>query len=296
MAITTISNDISLSDIKEEEDDLTRGKLKVNPLTAALAVPFTIFMTQTWQPARLKEEALVHDLVVATQRVLYADFVLNGLVKKLDGALLMLTNKDRTAPIYLVYFGSQRPFEVAAGILGTQLETMRGWVPLLAASSEPALKAIGDEIKVAVDAADAAVKEKATAENALLVFKTTGERAQVIEAYNALRKVTYGELGKIKHEHPELPNDFADTFFRHESKRNDDKLSPEQLQMKIDSLAAQMAVLEQKRQAILDKQKADAEAKVLADQKQRQAALDAKKKEMEDLASTIKKMEDDLLK
>jgi hypothetical protein len=224
--------------------------------------------------------------------VLHADAVLNGLVKKLDGALLMLTNKDRAAPRYMLYFGGQRPFEVAAGILGPQLETMRGWIPLLAGSPEATLQAIGEEIKIAVADADAAVKAKADAESALLVFKTTGERAQLVNPYNALRKLTYGELGKIKHQHPELPNDFAETFFRHEGKRLEDKMSPEQLQTKIEALKAHQTALEKRRQAKLDKLKEEADAKIELEQKQ--AAIDAKRKVREALDAEIKQMEDAL--
>lgn len=291
MAISTISNDTALSTIKDE-DNFTRSTLEVNPLTTALSVPFADFMDQKWQPMHLKELELDYALALGTARVLHADTVLNGLVKKLDGALLMLTGKDRTAPLYSLYFGAQRPFEVAAGILGPQLETMRAWIPLLKASSDTTLQAIGAEVKAAVAAADDAVKVKADAESALLVFNTTGERPHLVATYNALRKGTYGELGKIKHEHPELPNDFADTFFRHEGKRADDKLSPDQVQTKIDALKVQQATLEKKRQALLDKEKADAEARLLLEEKQ--AAIEAKKKEKSALDAAIRKMESEL--
>jgi hypothetical protein len=294
MAIVTISNDDPLSFIKEE-DNITRSNLEANPLTVSLAVPFSNFLTQTWQPVRLKEEALEYALALATARILYADSVLNGLVKKLDSALLMITNKDRTALLYVQFFGAQRPFEVAAGVLGPQLEKMRNWVPLLAASPHATLKAIGTEIESAVAMADAAVKAKATAESDLLMFETTGERAQLIDAYNALRKSTYGELGKIKHQHPELPNDFADTFFRHESKRAEDRMSLDQLQTKIDTVAAQLAVLEKKRQAMLEKMKADADAKIELERKQKLDALEAKKKEREALDAHIAKLEGELV-
>src|SRR5262249_4654518 len=150
----------------KEEDNLTRSTLEANPLTAPLALPLADFIDQVWEPAHLKEISLDYNLSQATARVLYADSALNGLVKKLDSALLMLTNKDRTAPMYVLYFGAQRPFEVAAGILGPQLETMRGWIGLLSASQDKTLQAIGDEIQAAVTVADAAVSAKAAAENA----------------------------------------------------------------------------------------------------------------------------------
>lgn len=292
MTVPTITQDTPLSFIRDEEDNFTQSNLEANPLTASLAVPLAQFITETWQPTYLMGLGLEYKVELAHAKVLHADSVLNGLVKKLDGALLMLTNKLRTAPLYKLYFGAERPFEVAAGVLGPQLEKMRGWIPMLASAPEAPLKAIGEEIKSAVADADAAVKAKADAETALLVYKTTGERTQLINKYNALRKVTYGELGKIKHQHPELPNDFADTFFRHEGRRADDKLSPEQLQTKIDALKEQQKVLEAKRKAKLDKQKEDADKKVELEQKQ--AAIDVKKKEKDALDAEIKQMENAL--
>jgi hypothetical protein len=289
MAIATILKSRSLLYIKAD-DNLTRSNLEANPLTAALAVPLADFMIQRWQPTHLKEMTLEYALSLATARVAYADTVLNELVKRLDGALFMIT-KSRTAALYLQYFGAQRPFEVAAGILGPQLETMRGWIGPLLASPEPTLKAVGEEIKAAVAAADAAVQAKADAENALLVFRMTGERTQLVDEYNALRKVTYGELGKIKHQHPGLPNDFAETFFRHEGKRLEDKISLDQMEAKIDALNAQQKALEKKRDARIEKQKQDEEAAAL---EQKQAALEAKRKEKEALEAEIRKMENEI--
>jgi hypothetical protein len=295
MGILTLANDTPLSFLKEE-DDLTRSSLEANPLTAALAAPFATFITVTWQSVVQSEQALTYALALATAKVLHADSVLNELVHKLDSALLMLTGKDRTALLYTRYFGEQRPFEVAAGILGPQLEKMRGWIPDLLASPQAILQGIGADIQAAVAGADAAAAAKLAAENAIEVFQTTGERAQAVSAYNALRKETYGELGKLRHQHSGLSKDFPDTFFRHEANRSWARMSPEQIQAKIDALAAQKAVLEKRRQTALDQQKAEAAAKTEAEQKQKQAALAAKKKEKDAIDAAIAKMEAEIVK
>lgn len=284
-------NDSSLSSIKEE-DNFTRSALEANPLTAALAVPFADFITVTWQSTHLLELQLDYDVALAGARVLQADAVLNTLVKKLDTTLLLLTNKDRSAPLYVQFFGNRRPFEVAAGVLGPQLETMRAWIPLLTASPHDSLQSVGAEIAAAVDQADAAVGAKTAADNATLVFQTTGERAKLIHAYNALRKGTYGMLGKMKHQNPELPNDFADSFFRHETRRTEDRMTPEQLQIKLDALASQQSLLQKKLDAALARQQADADAK--AELEQKKALLEAKKKEKDALDASIKKLEAEL--
>lgn len=288
MAIPTIPTDAPLPSIKEE-DNYTRGLLEANPLTADLAIPLAKFITNTWHPVYLQEMDLEYALVLLRAKEVYADQVLNDLVKKLDSALQMLTNKDRKAPLYTLYFGEERPFEVAAGILGPQLETMRGWYPELQKSKVSMLQDIGNEIEAAVLSADAVVDAKTKAETAKLVFETTGERFQLVNSYNALRKVTYGALGALKHDHPELPNDFADSFFRHESRRGDDKLTPDQLQVKIDALKVQIGVLEKKKAEKVKDLKDEADEK--AEKEQKQALLDAKKLEQDALAAQIKQLE-----
>jgi hypothetical protein len=288
MPVQTIDSNAPLGFIKIEIDT-TRSRLEVNPLTAALAAPFTVFEAQTWLPVHHKEMDLDYALTLAKARVTYADDTLNALVKKLDGALLMITNKDRGAPLYQLYFGAQRPFEVNAPLLGPQLETMRGWIPSLKTSTHDPLQTIGAEIEAAVTAADAAVLARADAENAQLAFRTTGERTALVDAFNALRKSTYGKLGEIRHQHPELPNDFADGFFRHETKRRDDKLSSEQIQAKIDALHEEEAGWKAKLEAAIARETAEASAK--QQEETRLVALAEKKKQAAALAAEIKKLE-----
>jgi len=139
MSLPTLPPDITLVTLKDDEDNFSRSKLEAHPLTVTLAVPFTNFINTVWQTAFLRELQLDYDLALASARIHQADRVLNTLVKKVDTTLLLITNKDRTAPLYVQFFGHQRPFEVAAGILGPQLETMRGWVPLLQGSSHTSL-------------------------------------------------------------------------------------------------------------------------------------------------------------
>ena len=140
-----------------------------------------------------------------------------------------------------------------------------------------------------MEAADAAVKAKDDAESTLRAFRLTGERAQLVADYNALRKLTYGELGRIRHKHPELPNDFADTFFRHQKKPSKDKLSLEAMDARIDELKAEQAALEERREALIAEQKYEEEE--AEKRAAKQAAIEAKRKEREALEAEIRKME-----
>jgi hypothetical protein len=293
MAIVTLANDILLLSIKEE-DDLTRSRLEVNPLTAALAVPFAAFMAQRWQAVFLQEHALSYELALATASVLHQDRTVKGLVKKLDSALLMVTGKDRAAPLYTRFFGRMPAHEVAACPLGPRLETMRGWPQDLSSSPHEVLQAVGAEMEAAVAAAFAAMVAKRAAEAAARAFELTGERAQLVDAYNALRKETYGALGKLRHQHPGLPADFADSFFRHEKNRGLRRKSPEELKARIDALAAQKAALEKKLKEALELETARSDAKRAAEQEQKQAALAARRREKEALDAAIAKMEGEI--
>jgi hypothetical protein len=290
MPIETFPNNKSLDYIKWN-DNTTRSNLQANPLTSSLAEAFADFMAQRWQPTYLKELSLEYALSLASARAAYAHGVLNGLVKKLDGALFVVT-KNRGSLLYQQYFGAKRPHEVIDMRLEAQVEVMRGFIASLQASKVTALAALGDEIKTAVEAAETAVKGRDDAQSTLRTFRLTGERAQLVADYNALRKKTYGELGKIRHEHPELPNDFAETFFHHRKRTTEETLSPEEMSTKIEELKAQQAALEEQRAAAIAEQKhQEEEAAKLA---QKQAALEEKKKEKEALEAEIKKMESEI--
>lgn len=144
----------------------------------------------TFSPPRIRDRARVRARLGQHPGV-YADLLLNDLVKKLNVALPMLTGKNRNAPLYTFYFRAARPFEVAAGILGPQLETMRGWFPEPKKSTDATLQSIGKGIELAVTKADAAVQAKADAEAAIKVFETTGERFRLV---NPQQRPSQGDL------------------------------------------------------------------------------------------------------
>lgn len=288
MAVQTLDRDAAFS-LVQNHTDVTQSRLEANPLTAALAAPFADFRKNRFVPTFLA--SLVIDYAVAQGRaqVFYTDTVLNGLVQKLDHALLILVKNDRSAPLYQKYFGQQRPSDVVAPLLGPQLETMRDWISSLLAQPHASLQAIGAEIKAAVAAADAAVQVKKGAEGAQSDFAQSGDRAQMIDAYNALRKSTFGKLGEIQHQNPQLPTNFPDTFFLHEMRKRDDKLSAEQIQGKIDAMKEDLATWQKKLEKAQAREQAEADEK--AQQAAAAAALADKRKQAEALAAEIKKLE-----
>lgn len=288
MAVQTFEHDAPFA-VLNHNNDVTQSRLEANPLTAALGAAFADFRVQRLIPVYLTELQRDHAVEQAKAQMLRADNVLDGLVKKLDHAVLILVGNDRSAALYQKYFGAQRPFEVTAPLLGPQLDTMRGWIPSLLASPHATLQAIGAEIKAAVAAADAAVAAKKAAEEAQADFWSTGDRAQMVDAYNALRKATFGKLGEIQHQNPQLPANFPDAFFLHEIRKRDDKLSADQIQEKIDALREDLAAWQKKLEKAQAREQAEAESKT--EQAAKTAALADKRKQAEALAAEIKKLE-----
>lgn len=291
MAIQTLPTDLPLLVINTQ-NGVTQARLEVNPLTAGLAVPFSDFRTQRWVPVFLQEVNLHVAVAQAKARIQFIGRKLDGLVNKLDATLQVITGKDTSAPVYQQFFGAHPPFEVCKPEIEPQLKTMRGWIDQLAILPQPELQNLGAEIASAVNDADQAVNLQTDAVAALHAFETTGERVKMIEECNALRKSTYGELGKILHQHPELPSGFADAFFLHETRKRDDKLSSQHIQDKIDALQGDVDAWKDKLAAALAREKAEADAK--AQKAAKEAELAGKKKQAEALAAEIKKLEDDV--
>lgn len=210
-------------------------------------------------------------------------------------AVLLETKNDRKAPLFLLYFGAKRPHELKRPVLGGQLETMRGWIHSLLASSNPVLAALGARVAHQVAAADVAVASQAKAEQQNRDFRTIGARKGLLDSLNAIRKAIYGKLSELPHASPaeHLPATFAEPFFRHDSGGKSAPVTSAELAKQVSDLQSQLAAAEaQLAKALADdasvaKAKSDADAaatalaqaeKEAADAVAKVAALKAKKK------------------
>lgn len=141
---------------------------------------------------------------------------LDLLVDDLNEALLKLTGRNRDAPLWQFYFGKKPPSALKRPILGSQLETARGFIPSLTGDNAPdALKAIGARLIDLVAGADEAIKEHSLAKEALREFISIGPFKRFIDSLNQLRIDTFGALNKLPLENPglNLPHNFAKRFF-----------------------------------------------------------------------------------
>jgi hypothetical protein len=238
-----------------------QAALAANPHTAALAADFEPVIV-LWTTVNNQEIQLRVSIVKARAYFAGADDALDEIVDRVAAIILQEVKNDRTAPLYLLYFGNQSPSELRRPVLAGQLETMRTWVSSLKASSIAALQAAGNDLEAAVAAADNAVKALAKSEQDNRVFRTTGERRALVDSTNAVRKGTYGKVAEMPHAHPEwhLPASFPDRFFPADSKKDTPPATSADIEAQIASLKSQIVELE----ADLVKAKADEDAKAQA--------------------------------
>jgi len=198
-----------------EEIIYTRAQLRAYPITASLVEGFSNLRTR-WFEVQAEELGLVEGEVTADAHAVRVDEDIDPLVDELSRTVLNEVKGDRTAPLYRRFFGRQRPSTVKRPVLGTELKTVRDWIPALAETSQELLRGIGARLGVLVAEADAAVSEQSETDRQWDDFVTLGNRHKLVDELNALRENTYAALVTLKNspEGKDLAVDFADRFFR----------------------------------------------------------------------------------
>lgn len=192
----------------------TTAQLGAHPLGVGLTKDFESLLAGTAK-AVARQLELTSALALAESKVARADDVLNAILENVNLTLMQLVARDRDAPLYRRFFGTQRPSEAKRPVLGAQLDLMRGWLPILQAAPQPELKAHAAPLEAALKAADDALSAMAKAEGDHESFHEIGEVKALIDASNAARKGAHGVLAQAVHKDPSanLPGDFAEGFF-----------------------------------------------------------------------------------
>jgi len=258
MAVRILSHLISLLALRSEIT-VTIDQLEAHPLTQGF-VPAFQGVREDWGVVFNEELALNDKISSAKARIYTIDLKLNGYAGDVAKAVLSLTGDDRTHPLFIAYFESNTLGEFKKPILGSQLESMRGWIKELKGSDIATLAALGPKIEEAVNAADMLVKERDALEADLKFFRDTGSRRKLVEKVNGLRKKTHGELGKMPHDMLGLPTRFADQFFLHASGSKNEAPTIESLDQEIEALQEDLTAKLEMRKALEDEAKEVAEA------------------------------------
>jgi hypothetical protein len=288
MNLRTLPIDMPLNALYEERI-FTVAALKANaasvPLVAPFVAPFEA-LTTDWKKIQDTEHGLIEAAANADAKVDIVDAVLKGEVIAISHAVLTETNNDRTAALYVHYFGTFRPMDLKRSIREGHIATLTAWVPSLVVSPVAALKAVGTSLQATLVDADAALKAKAAADQALTDFRVLGERKTFVDGVNALRKTTYGDLAEMPHAHPELhlPVAFADGFFLHGASAKVPTIV--RLEQKIAVLQSKLSAVQSQKTAL---EAADAAAaKEIADADKNASAAALKAIEDEIAAATAK--------
>ena len=297
MAVSLIALLASFGELLDE-NSFTLGELYSHPLAAAFAPQFDGFQTQ-WFAANAARTSLVIALGKANGVLSATDEGIDDFLDLLDRTLLIITKNDRKAPQYVFYFGTTPVYLLKRPIHGEELATVRGFVPSLQASPHPALAALAPILVDLVAKADAAIAHQLAAEQALKDFDMLGGKKTLVDGYNGLRQTVFGTLAALPHTHPTamLPSNFADRFFRHESRKGVAALrNPKEVEAKVlahqKKLDAAQKHLADLTQAAADKalaKQAAAEANAALEQgKKDKKASDDKLKELEKAAKAAK--------
>lgn len=271
----------------------TARNLDANALTKPLAAPLHTLLGE-WMLILQMELDLGDQADHAAVLVVALDRDLNKLAKRISKELLTLTGDDTSHALYQHYFQGKALHAFVRPIMGKQLEAMRAWLPSLAASDTPALKALGQELGALIQQADTALKTRADADAALSRFRQIGERYQFINKVNAALKSAYGTLSAMPHDHEGLPSNFADAFFLRVRLRGEVETEPtvESVEEEIAALNAELGA-KQAQLAELSAAREQAEkkleAKALAQAKmaQLEKELSEKQKELEALSKEL---------
>jgi hypothetical protein len=194
------------------------AKLEAHPLTAVHGPRF-VALLGSWDLVSARERQLTDAITRALARVDGADELLDALVDAVVAALLVASGNKRGGALWKQFLGSKTPAQLKRPILGDELEHVRSWIAWLASSTIAVLKELAARAADVVKNSDDAVEALRNAEDALLVFRLTGERRAWVDEANAVRKSTFGDISKLPHEPAGagLPVDFGDGFFPHDS-------------------------------------------------------------------------------
>lgn len=131
-------------------------------------------------------------------------------------------------------------------------------------------------------------ERKKAVQGRLVVFRETGTRAQLIAAFNAWPKSTFGELSTLQHEHNQDAT-WAESFFW--QSRGAQQLTVLEVERRLQAHAEEGAYLQGLHQELVVRQAAAEEAAQLAAERAWQPELADKREELARLAVELAELE-----
>lgn len=206
-------------DVIWEEAVYTEARLLADKRTGKLAGRMGGFVAQV-EEVRAGQYGAWRAEVVAQAHVDAADETLDVCVVAVGDALER-ADDARDAPRRARYLGGRTARKIAAHALESELGVVRAWPDSLATEEEPTLQAHAEPLRAAVTEGDAAVAERAKAQNARRDFMAR-DKAKLVDALNDLRLELHAELAR-KVVPNKLPRAWPDGFFRRGTNAKADK-------------------------------------------------------------------------
>lgn len=224
-----------------------------------------------WAKVSAQELLLRDAKTTASAAITAASNQLNPCIDQVAALVLVRTKNKRTHDLYKRYFGSRRPSDLKRPALAEKVAVVRTWVPFLKGSPETE-EALGATLESVVALAATANAAAVDAGRALLDFRQLGARKALVEKVNQVRKAVYGELSQVPHAEPSqhLPADWADQFFRHDSR---DEVTVASVTEEITRLQAELSAQQGLRQRLQAQADAEEQQRKEADQAEAAAAL-----------------------
>ncbi|MDI3283782.1 hypothetical protein QHF83_10830 [Polyangium sp. 15x6] len=250
------------------------ARIRRNPLTQALVPDVDAFEPRI-EATIAEERNLLEAEASATAVVQFADYDLD------DSVDFVSANVDKRSLLAQRLFKDLRPSELKRPTLGGQLDIMQTWPEALAEADKAVLRDHAPVVATRAKAGEEAAKEKKTATQNLVNFRTIGTRVKLNQDHNKLRKSLYGKLGEIQHAH-KLGAGWAESFFLQDSA---EELTLSQLDKKIGAALAELDALKMQREALAAQEAKIAAQRAQAAQQEKKAKLEALQKLKADLAA-----------
>jgi hypothetical protein len=262
------------------------------PPFAAVYAPKFDNLVADWQTVRATRIQLVIAIARAYAKALQLDSQLDRFVDLLVLVLDKLTNKDRSDPIWFVYFKGEDPSSFKKPILAGQLLNMAVWTDSFLKSGHQELIDLIPVLAPILPLATAARDAHLAAKQALVDFEKVGPWRQHIDNSNAVRTNIYGDLNDVPTQNPaaKLRPDYAEQFFLHDTSRRGKKLKSsaeigEEIKAHQDEILVlqeqQTDAIKREEKAAQDKAKEDQLLAELAAEKQKEKDAKAKQKQIE---------------
>lgn len=213
MAAPFLDPNASLDNVRDELTWLAR-RLRRHKRAQNLAERVDALIAE-WRALHTQQLEHWDAQVDAQVDITIADETLDATVDAFHAVVLDAVGGDRANARYQAWF-KMPPSELKRFVLGTELDAVRAWIPMLDAETDERLRAHRADIASCVEAADSAIAARVEADGRNAAFRAVGDLADYVRRVQETREQVWAELERRRaHDTKnELPRDWPSRFFR----------------------------------------------------------------------------------